>query len=73
MRRHPELAAKALTLLGVALKTPIARAQISAVEVAALAAQTGLTAYDASYLWLARSRDAELVTLDAGLAEWTSG
>ena len=33
-----------------------------------LAAATGLTAYDASYLWLARSLDAELVTLDRQLA-----
>jgi predicted nucleic acid-binding protein len=73
MRRHPELAATALALLGVALRTPITRVQIASVEVAALAAQTGLTAYDASYLWLARSRDAELVTLDAELAGWISG
>lgn len=32
--------------------------------VVALALETGLTAYDASYLWLARRLDAELVTLD---------
>lgn len=32
-----------------------------------LATQTGLTAYDASYLWLARRLGAELVTLDAAL------
>lgn len=36
--------------------------------VARLATATGLTAYDASYLWLARSLDAELVTLDRRLA-----
>ena len=36
-------------------------------EVFALATQTGLTAYDASYLWLARSHDAELITLDREL------
>ena len=34
-----------------------------------LAVRTGLTAYDASYLWLARHLEAELVTLDTGLAE----
>ncbi len=34
----------------------------------ALAARTGLTAYDASYLWIARAFRAELVTLDQQLA-----
>ncbi len=33
-----------------------------------LADATGLTAYDASYLWLARSLGGELVTLDRKLA-----
>jgi predicted nucleic acid-binding protein len=33
-----------------------------------LAEATGRTAYDASYLWLARALDAELVTLDRKLA-----
>ena len=33
-----------------------------------LAEATGLTAYDASYLWLARSLGGELVTLDLKLA-----
>jgi predicted nucleic acid-binding protein len=36
--------------------------------VVALAENTGLTAYDASYLWLARELRADLVTLDAALA-----
>src|SRR6185437_14102654 len=36
--------------------------------VVGLAAATGLTAYDASYLWLARELGAELVTLDRKLA-----
>jgi predicted nucleic acid-binding protein len=34
----------------------------------ALAEQTKLSLYDASYLWLARALDAELVTLDEKLA-----
>ncbi len=34
-----------------------------------IAAATGLTAYDASYLWLARQLRAELVTLDKQLAK----
>lgn len=33
-----------------------------------LALETGLTAYDAIYLWLARHLNAELVTLDSELA-----
>ena len=36
-------------------------------EVLALAEQTGLTAYDAAYLWLAHYLEADLVTLDTRL------
>jgi predicted nucleic acid-binding protein len=36
--------------------------------VLSLAEQTGLSSYDASYLWLARRLGAELVTLDRRLA-----
>jgi predicted nucleic acid-binding protein len=35
---------------------------------ARLARETGLTACEASYLWIALAEDAELVTLDAELA-----
>ncbi len=36
-----------------------------------LALESGLSAYDASYLWLALHLDAELITLDGRLAtEW---
>jgi predicted nucleic acid-binding protein len=34
-----------------------------------LAAATGLTAYDASYLWVSQQLGAELVTLDQQLAK----
>jgi predicted nucleic acid-binding protein len=37
-------------------------------EVLELAQRTGLSGYDASYLWLARDLNAELVTLDRKLA-----
>jgi predicted nucleic acid-binding protein len=37
-------------------------------EVVRLAEAFGLTAYDASYLWLARRLDAGLITLDRRLA-----
>jgi predicted nucleic acid-binding protein len=46
----------------------IENADVDHAEVLTLAAGTGLTAYDASYLWLARTLDAELVTLDRQLA-----
>jgi predicted nucleic acid-binding protein len=36
-------------------------------EIIDLAAQAGLTTYDASYLWLARKTGGELVTLDKRL------
>jgi predicted nucleic acid-binding protein len=38
-----------------------------------LAAETGLTAYDACYLWLAHRLGAELVTLDRQLAKAAAG
>ena len=41
---------------------------VDAPAVTRLALETGLTAYDASYLWLARRLGAELVTLDKALA-----
>ena len=41
---------------------------VDRIAVLDLAERTGLTAYDASYLWLARELKAELVTLDGKLA-----
>jgi predicted nucleic acid-binding protein len=67
-RRRPEHLTKVLLSLRTALALPIARVTVPGVPVFALARRTGLTAYDASYLWLARARDAELVTLDKALA-----
>jgi predicted nucleic acid-binding protein len=45
----------------------IERVKIDFEQMLSLALQTGLSAYDASYLWLARHHDAELVTLDKKL------
>jgi predicted nucleic acid-binding protein len=66
-RKRPGAATQILLSLQAALTLPVSRIAVPGVEVFVLATQTGLTAYDASYLWLARSRDAELVTLDAAL------
>ena len=46
----------------------IGRASIDFDSIARLATATRLTAYDASYLWLARDLGIELITLDNRLA-----
>ena len=67
-RKRPDDLPKILVSLQTALALPVSRIAVPGLDVFALAAETGLTAYDASYLWLARRHDAELVTLDADLA-----
>jgi predicted nucleic acid-binding protein len=68
VRTRPETAALVAVGLAAALQLPLSRVSVPGLEVLVLAAETGLTAYDAAYLWLARSRDCELVTLDKALA-----
>jgi predicted nucleic acid-binding protein len=46
----------------------ISRETVDLKAAVVLAEQTKLSLYDASYLWLARALDAELVTLDEKLA-----
>ncbi len=67
-RKRPASLPQIFLSLQAALALPVSRIAVPGAEVFALAAETGLTAYDASYLWLARTRDIELVTLDAALA-----
>jgi predicted nucleic acid-binding protein len=55
-------------MLNTVHRLRIRRLAIHPDEVAALALRTGLSGYDASYLWLALQHDAELVTLDRELA-----
>jgi predicted nucleic acid-binding protein len=67
-RRMPEQ--RPLFLAAYALRHVVA-IELTAVDHDAtliLALQTGLSVYDASYLWLSRKLGAELVTLDAKLA-----
>lgn len=68
IRRAPETAAQVLTMLDGLGAMAIRRMGTKTTEIAALAVKTGLSAYDASYLWLALTNDCELVTLDARLA-----
>ena len=53
--------------LAVARRRNLRLTQPDSVAVLALAMATSLTPYDASYLWLARTLDLELVTLDEHL------
>ena len=71
-RRRPETGPQLAIGLAAALQLPLTRVTTPGLEVLVLAAKTGLTAYDACYLWLARSRDIELVTLDKKLARLAS-
>jgi predicted nucleic acid-binding protein len=66
-RKRPNELPEILLSLQAALNLPVSRVAVPGADVFVLATRTGLTAYDASYLWLAQSRDAELVTLDAAL------
>ena len=48
-------------------RTEIQTVEIDLGEALLLAETTALTAYDATYLWLAQALDAELITLDRRL------
>ena len=71
-RKRPETTSLILMALQAALSLPISRVSVPGMEVFALSARTGLSAYDASYVWVARSRDARLVTLDRALSRASS-
>jgi predicted nucleic acid-binding protein len=67
VRRYPDQKTaldRAFSLLGA---LDIELVAVSADAAGALASETGLTAYDAAYLWLARRLELELVTLDRKL------
>ena len=66
-RRFPAERDKVLAAFALRGRLEIEKLAVDHDSVLALAAKTGLTAYDASYLWLARQLSAELVTLDAAL------
>jgi predicted nucleic acid-binding protein len=72
-RQNPGHAAEIFQRLDSALdpRRGIRWHDVDATDVAILARVTGLSAYDASYLWLAGRLDADLVTLDRRLADAT--
>ena len=67
LRREPERRQELFAALDLLLRLEIEEVQVPAEEAARLADQTGLSAYDASYLWLAGMLRTELVTLDEKL------
>lgn len=67
-RAHPEAAPLIQAALAAAVHLPIRRVPVPGVDLLRIARETGLTTYDAAYLWVAHVHDAELVTLDRELA-----
>lgn len=72
-RARPEERPKLLNALRQYPALRVHEQGIVPAAVFALAVETGLTAYDASYLWLARHLDVPLVTLDGELATAARG
>ena len=72
-RRRPDTLPQIAISLRAALALPLSRIPVPGVDVFVLALSTGLTACDASYLWLARAHDVDLVTLDVTLGRLASG
>lgn len=72
IRRHPTQHLQVTAAISAMQRLTITRLPVQIDEVLSLAVDTGLSAYDASYLWLAMSRDLELVTLDNELARINS-
>lgn len=68
LRRVPADAEALLGALHTVRRLRLKRLQPDMVQVLALAAVTGLTPYDASYLWVAQSMGLPLITLDRDLA-----
>jgi predicted nucleic acid-binding protein len=70
-RRDPSATPSILRAVAEALDEGggIAWCQVPAADAALLALATGLTAYDAAYVWLAGLLGADLVTLDRRVAE----
>lgn len=66
-RAHPALAPALRSALELFGGMGVHEVQVPAADLAETAEEGRLTAYDAACLWLARSQDAELVTLDATL------
>ena len=70
IRARPGEASRVINALTFALESPnITWCDVDPSDVVLTAHATGLTTYDASYLWLAGSLGADLVTLDQRLTD----
>lgn len=67
MKRNPDARATILEQFIDSRRVPIELTDVDFPQMVELALRHDLTAYDASYLWLARQLGAELVTLDEKL------
>ncbi len=67
-RRNPQLADEIIAQFRILEHLLIELVAAPPSDVLDMARNSGLTAYDASYLWLSRTRGAELITLDRRLA-----
>lgn len=72
VERHPEQRSALLDALRLFPRLAVEEVQVPPPEAGEVARETGLTAYDAAYLWLARHLEAPLVTLDGRLGALAS-
>lgn len=68
-RRHPQQKPALMAAFRLRARLRVEEIALDHEGTLELAAATGLTVYDASYLWLARTLGADLVTLDRRLAK----
>ena len=71
--RHPEQSSALGDALRLFPRLAVEEVQVPPPEAGELARETGLTAYDAAYLWLARHLEAPLVTLDRHIGALAPG
>jgi predicted nucleic acid-binding protein len=72
IRAHPRQHDMFMAAFRLIDRLDIDMASVELADVVALAQDTGLTVYDAWYVWLARLLESELVTLDKKLATVSS-
>ena len=69
LRRYPEYRRAILDAFTMLKRLAMETVEVDYPDVVLVAERYGLSAYDASYLWLARRLGAELVTLDGKLGK----